>query len=212
MATFKKGINGGFTGKVGSVVGYELNGKWVMRSLPHPSRKNKKGTLQQKACRSAFSNMQHFLKPLIPFIRVGYNLESKLRMMTAHNAAKSYNMLHALDDRGDIDCTKVCLTFGSLMGAENPIVAKDDAGLHFSWDNNGGANGIRETDQVMVMAYDIKNQQSYFKLSGARRVDGTETIEIPVVEKGIELHTWISFISDDRQEIAMSTYTGVVVV
>jgi hypothetical protein len=212
MATFKQGINGGFTGKVGSVIGYQLNGQWVMRSLAKPSSKNKKGTALQKACRSIFASMQHFLQPLIPFIRVGYNLESRLRMMTAHNAAKSYNMLHALDVNGDIDCAKVCLTFGSLMGVANPVVLKDDVGLHFSWENNAGNSWLRETDQVMVMAYNVKDQQVYFKLSGTRRSDGMESIEIPAFEKDNELHTWISFISDDRQHIAMSTYTGMVVI
>jgi hypothetical protein len=208
MATFKNGINGGFTGKVGSVIGYELNGKWVMKALPGLSAKNKKGTVNQKACRSGFTRMQYFLQPLIPFIRVGYNLESKLRMMTAHNAAKSYNMLHALDENGDIDCASVRLTFGNLIGVENPAVVKADAGLHFSWSNNAGNSWIRETDQIMVMAYNVKEQRAYFKLSGARRIDGLETIEIPVFEQGNEFHTWISFISDDRQSISMSSYTG----
>lgn len=212
MATFKQGINGGFTGKVGSVIGYQLRGQWVMKALPKSNPKKKKATAQQKACRSAFSKMQHFLQPLIPFIRVGFNLESILRMMTAHNAAKSYNMLHALDAHGDIDCAKVCLTFGNLLGAENPMVLKDDMGLHFSWGNNAGDKWIRETDQVMVMVYNVKNQQVYFKLSGARRSDQRESIEIPALEKGNELHTWISFISDDRRQIAMSSYTGAVVI
>ena len=212
MAIFKQGINGGFTGKVGSVIGYQLNGQWVMKALPKSSVKNKKGTAQQKRCRFGFTRMQHFLKPLITFIRVGYNLESKLRMMTAHNAAKSYNMLNALDANGEIDCAKVCLTLGSLLGAEKPNVVKDDVGLHFSWENNTANNSIRETDQVMVIAYNVKAQRTYFKLSGARRIDGMETIEIPAFEKDNELHTWISFISDDRQSIAMSSYTGNIII
>jgi hypothetical protein len=133
-------------------------------------------------------------------------------MMTAHNAAKSYNMLNALDANGNIDCAKVCLTFGSLMGAENPEVVKDNVGLHFSWDNNPGNSWISEADQVMVMVYNVKTQQTYFKLSGTRRSTGMETIEIPAFEKDNELHTWISFISDDRQHIAMSTYTGTVTI
>ncbi|TCC89180.1 hypothetical protein EZ428_15880 [Pedobacter frigiditerrae] len=212
MATFRNGINGGFTGKVGSVVGYPLNGQWVMRGLPKKSVKNKKGTADQKACRSGFNKMQDFLRPLIPFVRVGYNLESKLRMMTAHNAAKSYNMLYAQEANGDIDCSKVCLTYGSLIGVENPTVLTDDVGFHFSWTNNAGNVWPRATDQVMVMAYNVKDQRIYGKLSGARRRDCMETIEIDSSEKGNEFHIWISFISDDRQKIAMSSYVGCVIV
>lgn len=212
MATFRNGINGGFTGKVGSVVGYEQHGKWVMRSLPKKSVKNEIGTADQKACRSGFRKMQDFLQPLIPFVRVGFNLESKLRMMTAHNAAKSYNMLYAQYANGDIDCSKVCLTYGNLIGVENPTVVKDDVGFHFTWENNAENSWIRETDQVMVMAYNVKDQRTYFKLSGSRRSDGMETIEIPAFEQGNEFHIWISFISDDRQRIAMSSYVGSLIV
>ena len=34
MATFEKGILGGFSGKVGNVVGSRWRGKNIMRSLP----------------------------------------------------------------------------------------------------------------------------------------------------------------------------------
>lgn len=58
------------------------------------------------------------------------------------------------------------------------------------------------------MAYNVKAKRTYFKLSGARRRDCVETIEIPAFEKGNEFHTWISFISDDRQRIANSSYVA----
>jgi len=208
MATFNNGINGGFTGKVGSAIGYQLNGKWVMKGLPKVSLKNKKGTTKQNACRSGFTKMQHFLNPLIAFIRVGFNLESKLRQMTAHNVAKSYNMLHAQDSNGEIDCTKVRLTYGDLLGVENPVIAKDDVGFHFNWTDNTGNMWIRETDQVMLAAYNVKEKRVYGIVSGARRKTGFDTLEIPTIEKGNEFHTWISFISDDREHISMSSYAG----
>jgi hypothetical protein len=44
MAIIREGINGGFSGKAGAVVGYYRLGKWVMRGLPKPSSKNKRGT------------------------------------------------------------------------------------------------------------------------------------------------------------------------
>ncbi|WP_425339103.1 DUF6266 family protein [Pedobacter borealis] len=65
---------------------------------------------------------------------------------------------------------------------------------------------------VLVMAYNVKAQRAYFKLSGARRSDGMETIEIPAFEKDNELYTWISFIADDRPSIAMSSYTGNIII
>ncbi|MFD0939098.1 DUF6266 family protein [Pedobacter boryungensis] len=208
MATFNNGINGGFNGKVGSTIGYQLNGKWVMRSLPKLSPKNKKGSANQRACRSGFTKMQHFLSPVIDFIRVGFNLESKLRQMGAHNVAKSYNMLNALDANGAIDYSKICLTFGNLRGVENHSIAQDDIGFHFSWTDNSENTWIRTTDQIMLLAYNVNDKRAYCKLSGARRETGFDSLLIPSLEKGNEFHTWISFIADDRQGISMSSYAG----
>jgi hypothetical protein len=219
MATIASGINGGFSGKAGTVVGYYRLGQWVIRAKPRKSTKNKRGTPEQKASRSLFTKMQYFLFPTLSFIRVGFNMEGRSKQMTAHNAAKSYNMLNAFTPEGEIDFSKVVLTFGNLPGALNATVEKDDAGLHFSWDNNSNEKLAEWRDQVMVLAYDdmivdINNEKqpkAYYLLSGARRNTGNETLEIHSPSKGHTLHTYIAFISDNRERISMSTYLGEIV-
>ena len=62
MATFEKGILGGFSGKVGNVVGSRWRGKNVMRSLPQrgkytPSEK-------QEEQRQKFKTVIGFLSPI----------------------------------------------------------------------------------------------------------------------------------------------------
>lgn len=42
MALLNDGINGGFTGKAGSIIGYQLNGKWIIKGLPKLSKKIRK--------------------------------------------------------------------------------------------------------------------------------------------------------------------------
>lgn len=219
MAIISSGINGGFSGKAGTVVGYYRLGKWIMRSLPKKSTKNKRGSEEQKASRSVFTKMQHFLSPTLEFIRIGFNMEARSRQMTAHNAAKSYNMRHAFTPEQEIDFGKVLLSFGNLPGALNPTVEKDDTGLHFSWTDNSTEKFAESRDQVMLLAYDDmitdinnkKEPKAYHLLSGARRKTGTETLEIHPRSKGNTLHTYIAFISDDRERISMSTYVGEIV-
>ncbi|WP_293782943.1 DUF6266 family protein [uncultured Pedobacter sp.] len=208
MGKIENGINGGFTGSVGAVTGYYLNGKWVIRSKRRKSIKNKTGSADQKACRSRFTIMQTFLSPIVAFIRIGFNLESKKRMMTAHNVAKSYNMLNAQNAGGEIDYAAVRLTFGNLSGAEGIKVEHDDAGVHFSWRDNSNGYHNRKYDQVMLMAYDVENKMAFFETSGARRFKERESLEIPSLYKEKTFHTWMAFISDDRMEISMSTYCG----
>ncbi|MFC3561620.1 DUF6266 family protein [Pedobacter jamesrossensis] len=208
MAILNDGINGGFTGKVGSVIGYQLNGKWIIKGLPKPSKKNKIGSQKQKVCRQRFTVMQNFLSAVIGYIKIGFNLERKARMITAHNAAKSYNMLHAFDDNNEIDYTKIVLTYGDLVGAENPQHFIDDVGLHFTWSEQHLTPYERQSDQVMVLAYNAKNNTAYCLFSGSRRSSGKETLPNKSLEKGSDYHTWISFIADDRMNISMSTYVG----
>jgi hypothetical protein len=220
MAIFKSGINGGFSGKAGTVVGYYSMGKWIMRGLPELSEKAKRGTPKQKKSRSLFSKMQRFLSSALPFIRVGFNMEGRSRQITAHNAAISHNMLNAFTAE-EIDYSKVLFSFGQLPGALNPSVQTDNTALQFTWDNNSGEGEARPSDQVMLLAFDVtafdkniknkdanKKRESYYMLSGARRKTGAEMLELPSVAKGHTFHTYIGFISDDRESVSISNYLG----
>lgn len=210
MAILKDGVNGGFTGKVGSVIGYQLNGKWVIKGLPKLSKKNKKGTGKQNACRSKFSLMQYFLATVLDFIRVGFNLESKSRGMSAHNVAKSYNMLNAFDAEGKIDFSKIRLSHGTLLTPENPTSQSYNEGILFSWDKQLHAGYERKTDQVMLMAFDPDKNIAFNKVSGNRRNEGEELLLIPERNRLHDYHTWIAFIADDRESISDSIYLGLV--
>ncbi len=219
MAVISNGINGGFSGKAGTVVGYYRLGKWVIRALPRKSNKNKKGSVNQNISRSRFTKMQHFLSPILDFVRVGFNMEGRSKQMTSHNAAKSYNMLHAFTPEGEVDFSKILVSSGNLPGALDAIVQKDDTGLHFSWADNSGEQGAESRDQVMLLAYDDmffesdghKKPKAYMMLSGARRKTKMETLEIAPISIGHTLHTYIAFISDDREHISTSTYVGEIV-
>ncbi len=71
MGTFKQGILGHFSGKVGPVIGSSWRGKSVMRGLPK-GRKGKPNQtqLQQQA---KFSLMIKFLQPLSALVRETYD-------------------------------------------------------------------------------------------------------------------------------------------
>jgi len=217
MAIITGGINGGFIGKAGSVVGYCQHGKWVMRGLPRLSPKNKKGSVDQNICRSKFSKMQYFLGPILAFIRTGFNLEAKRKGNTAHNSAKSWNMLNAFDENGEINYSAVRVSSGNLPGAADVAVETNGDELVFSWRDNSNEvpnpdhAGLREIDQVMLLAYNPQFNVIRFVMSGARRSAGREVLDIGWSKPGLEVHTWISFIADDRQSIANSTYAGMVV-
>lgn len=210
MAILNDGINGGFRGKVGSVAGYYSNGKWVIRSLPKKNKQRSKASANQEPYRRGFTAVQHFLRPLLPVIRVGFGIAARSKNMSAHNAAKSYLMLNALNEDQQLDYAKVLLTYGDLAGAVHATVNSDDTGLHFTWANNEEDLNAVYNDQVMLAVYHEADGFAHFTLSGARRQAGYELMELPKNKQLKPYHAWISFISDDRKRIAMSTYVGII--
>lgn len=214
MAIISNGVNGGFSGKAGSVVGYYQYGKWVIRGLPKNSRKNKKGSPDQNICRSRFTKMQNFLKPLVFFIRIGFNLEAKRNGNSPHNSANSWNLLNAFDENGEINISAVRVSSGNLPGAADAAVETFEDELVFSWRDNSRESRItpelRESDQVMLLVYCPNRRLAQFVWSGARRSEGREIIKIERLGQAREYHTWISFIADDRLSISNSNYIGTV--
>jgi hypothetical protein len=214
MGILPHGPNGGFIGKAGGYIGYYQYGKWIIRGRPKLSRKNKKGSVDQKACRSRFSKMQYFLGPITPFIRVGFNLESKRNNNSAHNSAKSWNMLNAFHENGEIDYSAFRFSAGSLPGAADAAVEVDGSQLIFTWRDNSdegfsqGKDDRREDDQVMILIYNIAANDVWGTKSGARRSECREVMKVRTLEAPIKYHTWISFIADNRLSIANSIYTG----
>lgn len=217
MAILSGGPNSGFSGKAGSYVGYYRMGKWVIRGLPRLSPKNKKGSVKQNISRSRFTEIQHFLRPIIPVIRVGFNLEAKRKGNTAHNSAKSWNMLHAFDENEKLDYSKTRISSGLLTGAEDAVASYKDGDITFTWRDNSISTSSstlvpRHTDQVMLLAYDSATQQTVYMPSGARRSACSEILKVSSEPhpRNLQWHTWIAFIADDRRSISNSKYLGLV--
>jgi len=85
MGTIRKGILGGFSGKVGTVVGGSWKGIAYMRSLPMKVRNPR--TLPQMNQRSKFATTLRFLKPMTALLRTGWKLYANRQ--TPFNAAMS---------------------------------------------------------------------------------------------------------------------------
>ena len=216
MAILNGGPNSGFSGKAGSVVGYYQYGKWVIRGLPRYSKKNKKGSVKQNICRSRFSKMQSFLKPLLQFIHVGFKLEAERNGNSAHNSAKSWNMLHAFNEEGEINYSDFRISMGDLPGAVDVGIELNEEQLIISWRDNSKENDPptdwpkREEDQVIILLYDTAANIAYGTMSGARRSEEKHLFNIGDNKFPADHHIWISFISDDRQSISNSSYNGMI--
>src|SRR6476661_3299475 len=157
MATIKNGINGPVSGKIGNVVGSSWRGINILRSVPkaptHFSDKQLANQLRMKLA-------QLFLKQFIPVVRIGFKDDTIIP--TAFNSALSFNKKNAIAGEYPnlyLDYAAVKLSQGPLYIPEAIQIAEDDAGLHFSWDNEIGLNGERD-DQLLVITWNEAKQIS----------------------------------------------------
>ncbi|MXV49462.1 hypothetical protein GS399_00640 [Pedobacter sp. HMF7647] len=208
MGKLPNGILGGISGKVGTVVGYVMNGKAYVRSAPRKSEQ--KPSAAQLAMRQRFALAQNWLKPLTPFVRIGCkNYGSSGRGFIA---AKSYLMHYALTGTHpevSVDPAMVMVAWGKLPQATGASVSLDASGnLSFQWDANEYRGTNFQNDHVMLLAYIPEAKLAAFDLCGARRSKGGDTLKLDAGFSGKEADVYMAFITEEREELSNSQYLG----
>ena len=207
MAKLLNGINGPFSGKVGAVVGYVLNGQAIIRGLP--GKKNWKSSAAQKQQQAKFALMHDFLRTLISFLNITY--DSVAVQMTGFNKAFSYNVKNAISGTYPdlkIDYSRVQVGSGDLPNALSPVVIVSSKGqITFSWIYDKGIPLARPTDQAFVAIYCEEKKMWDYELNPASRKAGSCAIDVTEF-LGKKVHTYLGFISNDGKAATDSFYTG----
>lgn len=209
MAKYEYGIQGSFSGKVGSVVGCYWKGIPYLRSLP--KKRTGKISAAEAANRQRFALAQKWLKPLLPFVRQGFQQYSE--RVEGYVAAKSYLWHHAMIQENGlwkIEPENMLVSFGSLAPPEQGAVTYDleNQELLFSWDNQVGADKSLQLDQVMLLAYEPVSAQVFFQCTGTFRKMGEDRLAIhPQLCKQPVL-LYMAFVSADRQSQSNSVFLG----
>jgi hypothetical protein len=212
MAKFVNGILGGFSGKVGTVVGACWKGIDYMRSLA-ASITNPNTPAQQEQ-RAKFTLMIAFLRSLTAFLRVGFR--SSALKMSAFNAAMAYNVKNAIKGifpAYEIDYTKVLLAHGPRAGALNPTAASTVAGkVDFTWEDNSEELNAMADDKVYVVIHDPLTKHSVSVIGPATRQTEADTITLPDILSGKEVYCYIGFTNDNESEVSDSAYVAKIIV
>ena len=206
MAIAANGPHGHFTGKIGNLVFYMLNGQPVVRLI---GKKGKSSKLQL-ANYQAMAVTMKLLSRMGSFIKLGYGLQAKGTVYNAHNLATSYHKKHAL--KGEypnisVDYSKVKLSQGEMPETKNLTIKKVVAGLEISWDA-AYDEVLQHNDSVMVMICCPETGKDREYLNIARRSEGK--CFIPMQEEALnqQIEPYVSFISADGERVSDSVYLG----
>jgi len=211
MGRIKKGVLGGFSGKVGTVVGASWKGISYMRSLPQ-SVKNPR-TLGQLTQRSKFALVQHLLQPLSDILRVGWKLQAQRKSPV--NAATAYTLANAVSGEYpdfQIEPGKLLVSRGALTGVTNAFVSVKDGQVEFQWEDNSGNGSAQSTDKALIAIVNFTKNEVVSITAGAPRLDCVQNVVVPSEWSGDEVHAYMGFISENGKEVANSLYLGTVAV
>lgn len=212
MGKFLKGILGGFSGKVGNVVGASWQDINYLRSLPRKS--TKPPTEAQLKQRMTFGLVMGFLRPIGILIKVGY--QSYTGNQTPMNAAMAYHLKDAVTGiypNLAIDLPEVKFSKGNLLAAYLPEAEAALAGeVKFNWLNNAPVGSTNGTDRATLLLYNPAKELFTYVQGAAARSALTFTVEVPSDYSGDVVHCWIAFVSVNGKEVSDSDYLGMVTV
>ncbi len=219
MGTIKKGILGGVSGKVGSVVGANWKGIDYLRIKP--AAVTNPNTELQSAQRLKFSVLLKFLQPVIEVIRIGFKAYAV--KMSAFNAAFSYNYHETVIGSYpsfSVDYSKALLSRGNLPGAMDAACSSSETGkVMITWASNTGSSLARDDDNALVVIFNPTGNQAVYLLNAGERVNEQAEINVPASFSGQSVHCYLSFMSigaafsgQVKNSVSNSSYAGSVVV
>ena len=215
MAVLKNGANGSFSGKVGSIVGYEWKGISVIRGLP---KKNKHRTPSplELANRQKMALIQKFLQQALPFIRLGFSLEAEAGNMSAFNAAMSYNKKNAIAGEYpdlSIDFHHALLAKGTLSKPMDARTTLTKEGIQFEWNPHEWREKPFVRSMLFMTSFEYQSL-SAMVLGGVNAKMGKEVLpfgcRFDTIPKQVKIHTFMAFVTAMHDAISDSVYCGAV--
>ncbi|MCW3786434.1 DUF6266 family protein [Plebeiibacterium sediminum] len=209
MGKFVKGLNGGFSGRVGSTVGSKWKGINYMKSLP--DIRDKKSSEKQVMQRARFAFAARFLQPLYPVFKQG--LKAQGVNQSPQNAAFSeflnYALIGEYPDFG-IDYPNLVFAKGSIQVADKPAVTIEDEQIVFTWSDNPNALKYVGTMQALLVGIAEGGYPSY-SVDEYTRADGKGSLYMPNAPSGTPIHCYLAFASSGKMGTASnSIYLGTV--
>lgn len=207
MGTIKQGILGGFSGKVGTVIGSSWKGISYMRGRAQNVKNPRtEGQVEQ---RSKFSLTLEFLKPITSYIRTGF--KTYANKQTAFNAAMSYivkNAVSGVYPNYALDYSLALVSRGNLKQPANAVASMGSGKTTITWSDNFGEGDAQSTDLAMPLAFNINKGEAVFSTTSASRADQLAELTFPADWMGDTVEIYLGFVSADGTSVATSLYLG----
>jgi hypothetical protein len=207
MATYSKGANGAFSGKVGSIIGSNWRGVDYLRSLPKKS--NKPTSDLQLAQRNKFALAPLYLSPIKDILNIGFK-DKLLNKTTGYNAAVKIFLNQAIGgDYPDfvIDFSQILLSKGSLSVFHALSAALKGTDLLINWKSFPNRYNAFDDDMLVVVLFN-DTKKMYLVYEEAQRSMLTYTAVIGANFTGDVFYGWAFAVKRENNVVANSQYLG----
>ena len=210
MARQTEGINGGFCGRVGTVIGYQWRGKWCMRS--YPRKIHDRRSEAQLAQRDWFRRAVQFASRMTEALRVGLREVSRAQGMTEGNLFIALNkgLFSVAEGRLRVDFGRVMLADGPVapvaFGEVELIGTEGARAVRVSFGRNPLHLPCDTADRVYLVAVCTEGLEGELSLPAYRR-NGTLTFGLPARWEGREVHLY-GMVQNYEGAASPSVYLG----
>ncbi len=207
MAKFENGYMGGFSGKLGSAIGYMWNGKWCLRS--RPAQVSNPRTEAQQEHRAAFREQVRLAARMRWVLLQSMTEAARAAGMTAYNLFVSLNQ-HAFSTEGGelkVDYQNLVLSLGPVAPVQaSQVVATGGSRLEVDFERNPLHQQCDAYDAVHLYVYSPSLGQGYLAAPVYRRQKKVSVL-LPEQFEGTEVHIYL-YVSDQQGRCSETAYGG----
>lgn len=210
MGVIKRGILGGFSGKVANVVGGSWKGIAYMRALPlSVANPNTSGQVGQRTKFTAIvaiavAALADIIKPLN---------DRFAQYMSGYNSFIQRN-IDFISTGGVVTWSSLEFSTGSLLNATRGAVNASNGSptVTIPWTNNSGTGNALATDEVYAVCYNETQDNYGFSSAAAARNAATLNITMPTnCATNDVLHTYLMFRKADGTLVSGTNYSTITV-
>lgn len=199
MATLKNGVNGGFSGTVGSVIGSSWKGIDYMKGKHRLKKYRKPPTGKQQFTRDKFKEIGEFFVSFKDVLRVGLG-QRNLKRMTPYNLAFKLNK-NAFERTGDtirIDFSRIVLSKGAAVSKPGmcSVEWREGPELDVRWEIFGHCLTERPTDRIVLTAYCEEEPEAISDIGHRTRAHCEMRVAIPQNWVDRTVHVYLFMVSE----------------
>lgn len=188
------GVFANWNGKVGNVVGRDVQGRTVL-AIYQPNVRNPR-TPAQVAQRNDFSLLSKAMSSVTEFLRYGFHYLDGYKTGNYYSSAVGYNIKRNVftgsGDQREVLYSNLILSLGKIDLPYSPNAIVEGVTLMLTWSDNSGLGNAEATDKVMVCAWNMNTGLSVINTEVAERAERNATLTLPTNWTGDNVAVFIA--------------------